>query len=99
MKPLASEREYLLEIIHPETGRKTPPMTISLGELVKRHNEAIAGCQEEDENHADKDLDPYVNIFFDVTDGLELNDQDHNKTIPIFRMSTLELFISQESVQ
>lgn len=95
MKPLASERKYLLEVIDPASGRKTPPMTMQLGELIKSHNEAIAECVKD--GSADANLDPYVNIFFDVTDGIDKT-EDFMR-IPIFRMSTLESLINQEQTQ
>lgn len=96
MKSLASERKYLLEVIDPKTGRKTPPMTMQLGQLVKCHNEAVTECIKEES--ADADLDPYVNIFFDVTDGIDKAEDSFMK-IPIFRMSTLESLINQEKTQ
>lgn len=95
MKPLKADRKYMLEVIDPETGRKTPPITIELGQLVRDHNKAMTECIKE--GSADKELDPYVNIFFDVTDGLD--QADEFMTIPIFRMSTLESLINQEQVQ
>lgn len=95
MKPLASERKYMLEVIDPDTGRKTPPITIELGQLIRHHNKAMAECIKD--GTAEKELDPYVNIFFDVTDGLD--QADEFMTIPIFRISTLESLLNQEKVQ
>lgn len=93
MKPLAAERKYVLEVIDPNNGCKTPLITISLGELIDTHNSTISDLKE---HGKDTDYDPYVNIFCDVTDGLE---NTVNLEIPIFRMSSLESLISKEQVQ
>lgn len=93
MKPLSAERKYILEIIEPESGCKSSLISITLGELIDTHNSAMSDLKE---HGKDADYDPYVNIFCDVTDGLE---NTANLKIPIFRMSTLKSLLEQEQSQ
>lgn len=95
--PLALEREYTIQLIDPDTGRKTMPFVCSLEDLFISHAKSQKAIWE---NEPERELDPYVNLLVDW--GLDPDAEDAPPAeelfmdIPLFRMSTLESLVKQE---